>query len=88
MKILVTGGAGFIASHIVDAYIKEGHQVSVIDNLSTGSKKFLNKKAVFYKADITDRKSVAVILEKEKPRIINHHAAQISVRNSERRPCF
>ena len=58
MKILVTGGAGFIASNIVDAYIKEGHQVSIIDNLSAGKKANINKEAKFYNADITDNKEI------------------------------
>lgn len=52
MKILVTGGAGFIASHIVDAYVNDGHDVVVIDNLSTGRKENINPKARFYQCDI------------------------------------
>src|SRR3989338_10597114 len=82
MKILVTGGAGFIASHIVDSYVSAGIKVVIVDNLSTGKMEFINKKARFYKADITDRQQIARILKKEKPDIINHHAAQISVRQS------
>lgn len=82
MKILVTGGAGFIGSHIVDAYISLGHEVVVIDNLSTGEEKFINKKAVFYKQDIRDRQAIEKIIKEEKPQVINHHAAQISVRES------
>jgi UDP-glucose 4-epimerase len=57
-KMLVTGGAGFIASHIVDAYINLGHKVIVIDDLSTGNRKNVNKKATFYQADIRDREKV------------------------------
>lgn len=86
MKILVTGGAGFIGSHIADLYISLGHNVVIIDNLSSGEKKFINKKAQFYKADIRDRKSVEEILKKERPQIINHHAAQISVKKSVQDP--
>lgn len=82
MKILITGGAGFIASHISDAYIKRGHHVVVIDNLFTGKKEYLNPKASFYQADIRDRKIVEEIFQKEKPEVLNHHAAQISVRYS------
>ncbi len=82
MKILVTGGAGFIASHIVDAFIAKGYEVCVVDNLSTGHREFVNQKAVFYKADIRDKKEIEKIFQKEKPDILNHHAAQISVRNS------
>ncbi len=82
MKILVTGGAGFIASHIVDTYINLGHKVVVVDNLSSGKKEFVNKKAKFYKIDIRDRKKISKVFGEEKPEVINHHAAQISVRNS------
>ncbi|MCL4338806.1 GDP-mannose 4,6-dehydratase [Patescibacteria group bacterium] len=82
MKILVTGGAGFIASHIVDAFIAKGYEVCVVDNLSTGHRDFVNKNAVFYEADIRDRKAIEKIFQREKPDIIDHHAAQISVRNS------
>ena len=86
MKILVTGGAGFIASHIVDAYIKAGHKVVVIDNLSTGNLRNLNKKAIFYRVDIRDSERVNAIMKKERPEVINHHAAFISVSESARDP--
>ncbi|MEM3405442.1 MAG: NAD-dependent epimerase/dehydratase family protein [Candidatus Pacearchaeota archaeon] len=76
MKIIVTGGAGFIGSHIVDSYIKLGYDVIVIDNLSSGDKKNINKKAKFYKADICDEEEIKKIFKKEKPDIVNHHAAQ------------
>jgi len=79
MKIIVTGGAGFIASHIVDAYIKRGHRVSVIDNLNTGFKKNVNPKAVFYKADIRNLKTMGQIFKKERPEAVNHHAALAGV---------
>ncbi len=82
MKILVTGGAGFIASHIVDAFIAGGHDVVIIDDLSTGKKDFINPKARFYQADIRDKNKVEGIFKKEKPEVLNHHAAQISVRES------
>lgn len=82
MKILITGGAGFIGSHIVDAYIKEGHEVIIIDNLKTGNKKNLNPQATFYECDICDAKTTLTIFEKEKPDIVNHHAAQVNVRKS------
>ena len=55
MKILVTGGAGFIASHIVDKFIGKGHEVVIVDNLSTGKKENLNKRAKFYEMDICSR---------------------------------
>lgn len=86
MKILVTGGAGFIGSNIVDGYIKSGHSVVVLDNLSSGKKEFIHPDCVFHQADIRDTESVRKIIESEKPEIINHHAAQISVRNSVANP--
>ncbi len=87
MKILVTGGAGFIASHIVDAFINEGHHVVVIDNLSTGFEKNVNPKAKFVKADIGD-KEISDLFEKEKFDVVNHHAAQMDVRRSVADPTF
>jgi UDP-glucose 4-epimerase len=78
MKILVTGGAGFIGSHVVDAYIEAGHQVVVFDDLSTGVKENLNLKARFFEVDICSDRA-ADILAKEKPHLLNHHAAQIRV---------
>ncbi|MCL2064862.1 MAG: NAD-dependent epimerase/dehydratase family protein [Candidatus Cloacimonetes bacterium] len=78
MKILVTGGAGFIASHIVDKYIELGHDVVVVDNLSTGFMKNVNPQAKFYLQDIR-HPDIEKIFKSEKPDIINHHAAQISV---------
>jgi UDP-glucose 4-epimerase len=84
-KILITGGAGFIGSHLADKLIQIGHEVVIIDNLSTGSKANLNKKAKFYKADITDKK-ISGIFNKEKPEIVFHFAAQINVRESVENP--
>jgi UDP-glucose 4-epimerase len=75
MKIIVTGGAGFIASHIADAYLKAGHNVVVVDNLLTGFRKNLNPKAKFYKADIRNQSAIDLIFKKERPEIVNHHAA-------------
>ncbi len=86
MKIIVTGGAGFIGSHIVDAYIKAGHKVVVIDNLLTGFRKNLNKKAKFYKADIRDSATILRIFKKERPEVVNHHAAIAEVAKSLRDP--
>lgn len=81
MKILVTGGAGFIASHIVDAYIADGHEVVIVDNLITGKRENLNPKAKFYEIDIRSPEVLA-IFEKERPDLLNHHAAQMDVRKS------
>ncbi|MFH1694507.1 MAG: SDR family NAD(P)-dependent oxidoreductase, partial [Patescibacteria group bacterium] len=86
MKIIVTGGAGFIASHITDAYLDMGHDVVVIDDMSKGKEENLNPKAHFYKTDITDKKAIDEIFEKEKPDIVNHHAAMIEVVRSVREP--
>jgi UDP-glucose 4-epimerase len=87
MNILVTGGAGFIGSHIVNTYIEAGHCVTVIDNLSSGRLPFLNPKAKFYEIDILDPK-ITEVLKSEKINAINHHAAQISVSESLIDPLF
>lgn len=87
-RILVTGGAGFIGSHIVDAYIKLGHQVLIIDNLSSGKMPNVNSNAEFVLADITNVKLLKTILTKFKPQIINHHAAHILVGDSVKNPQF
>lgn len=86
MKILVTGGAGFIGSHVADAYRGIGHRVVVLDNFSTGKRSNLPKGIVAYRADIRNAKAVARIMRKEKPEIVNHHAAMISVADSVRNP--
>jgi len=85
MKILVTGGAGFIASHVADTYIEAGHEVVILDNLSTGVKDFIPKKATFYEMDIVTS-NLEEIFKKEKIDAVNHHAAQIDVRTSVREP--
>ena len=85
MKFLVTGGAGFIGSHLVDRLIKGGHKVVVIDNLSTGKKENLNPKAKFYKIDICSYR-ISQIFKKEKPEVVFHYAAQIDVRKSVKDP--
>lgn len=85
MKILVTGGCGFIASHVADAYIGGGHEVVVVDNLSTGNKANKPEKAGFYCVDICDP-AVEDVFRAEGPEIVNHHAAQISVPLSVQEP--
>lgn len=87
MNILVTGGAGFIGSHIVDAYIKEGHSVVIIDDLSTGDIKNVNPEATFIKEDITNPE-IERIFKEFRFDIVNHHAAQINVRRSLDAPLF
>jgi len=87
LKILVTGGAGFIASQVANAFINEGHQVLIVDDLSTGFEKNINPKAKFIKANICDLE-LSKLFEKEKFDLINHHAAQMDVRRSVADPIF
>jgi UDP-glucose 4-epimerase len=87
MKILLTGGAGFIGSHIADLLIEEGHQLIIVDNLSTGKEANLNSAASFYHSDILDE-GLEEIFSREKPDIVNHHAAQINVRKSVADPIY
>jgi UDP-glucose 4-epimerase len=87
MRILVTGGAGFIGSQIVDAYVNAGHEVLVLDNLSTGVRAQVNPKAEFSEIDLNDAK-LSQVVKSFQPEIINHHAAQIDVRKSVADPRF
>ena len=86
-KILVTGGAGFIGSHVVDLFIERGFEVVVLDDLSTGRASNLNPLAKFYQMDIRDPK-LRDLFEAEKPEYISHHAAQMDVRRSVAQPLF
>lgn len=85
MKILVTGGAGFIGSHVVDVYLEAGHEVVVVDDLSSGRLSNLNPQARFYHVDMRSPE-IREIIAVEKPEVINHHAAQIDVRLSMKDP--
>lgn len=87
MRILVTGGAGFIGSHVVDSFIEAGHHVAVVDNLSTGRRANLNPHATFYEVDIRAPELCRVIA-REHPDVISHHAAQMDVRRSMVEPLF
>ena len=87
MKILVTGGAGFIGSHIVDAYIDAGHQVSIIDNFSTGRRENVNSQATLYEMNIKDP-AVKTVFSDRQFDIVNMQAAQMDVRLSVRDPIF
>lgn len=87
MKVLVTGGAGFIGSHVVDKMLEAGHDVVIVDNLSTGRKSNINPNAKFYQVDIRSPE-LKEVFEKERPEVISHHAAQIDVRKSVTDPLF
>jgi UDP-glucose 4-epimerase len=87
MRILVTGGAGFIGSHVVDAFVAAGHQVSVLDDLSTGLRENLNRQARFHQLDVQDA-AVADVFRRERPELLCHHAAQMDVRRSVADPVF
>jgi UDP-glucose 4-epimerase len=87
MKILVTGGAGFIGSHVVETYLEHGHDVVVVDDLSTGHRANVPAQATFYQVDIR-RPELEDVFAAERPQVVNHHAAQMSVRISVDRPLF
>ena len=87
MRIIVTGGAGFVGSHIVDAYITAGHQVIVVDNLSTGKRENVHPEARLVEMDVGDPGLVDLFCT-EKPDVVNHHAANASVSLSVREPLF
>ena len=88
MKILVTGGAGFIGSHVADSYVRQGHEVAVLDDLSRGFRRNVNSRTRFFHGDIQDRSFVSRVFSEFKPEILNHHAAQMDVRRGVREPIF
>jgi UDP-glucose 4-epimerase len=88
MKVLVTGGCGFIGSHIVDKLIEQKHEVVVLDNLSTGKKDRLNSKAKLIIADICNGEQINTVFLEEKPQIVIHTAAQVMLRKSIDEPVF
>lgn len=87
MKVLVTGGAGFIGSHVADLYLRSGYEVVVVDDLSTGRRINLNAAAKFYELDIRSPE-LQRVFEIERPDYINHNAAQMDVRGSVVEPIF
>lgn len=86
-KILVTGGAGFIGSHVVDLFVAQGYEVVIVDDLSTGRASNLNPAAKFYQVDIRSPQ-LREVFETEKPDFVSHHAAQMDVRRSVAQPLF
>jgi UDP-glucose 4-epimerase len=86
MNVIVTGGAGFIGSNLVDRLIKEGFDTYIIDNLSTGKRQFLNPRATLYQSDILDVKKMEMIFEEVKPTAVFHLAAQIDIQTSIHNP--
>jgi UDP-glucose 4-epimerase len=88
MRILVTGGAGFIGSNVVDRFVALGHEVAVFDNLSSGRREFVPAAARLVVGDLTDAAAVERCVAEFKPEIVDHHAAQIDVRHSVDDPVF
>jgi UDP-glucose 4-epimerase len=87
VKILVTGGAGFIASHVSDSFLALGHEVCIVDNFASGKRENLPADAAFYEADIRDE-NLADVFKAEKPDVVVHHAAHIEVTRSVREPAY
>ena len=87
MKILVTGGAGFIGSHVVDAFLAAGHDVAVVDNLTTGDARWINPRARLHEVDLRSAR-LARVFETERPEVVAHLAAQASVGRSVTDPAF
>lgn len=88
MRILVTGGAGFIGSNVADRFVALGHEVAVFDDLSSGRREFVNAKAKLYVGDLADSSAVEAAVADFRPEIVDHHAAQIDVRKSVADPAF
>ncbi len=86
MKVMVTGGAGFIGSHVVDACLAEGHEVSVVDDLSTGKRENVDPRAKLHVVDLCDAEAMREVFDQERPERICHLAAKANVRESVERP--
>ena len=85
LRILITGGAGFIGSHLVDTLVQEGHQVSIVDDLSSGRRDQVNPLARFYDISVTSPE-LNTVIQQERPQVVIHHAAQLDVRFSVSNP--
>jgi len=88
VRILVTGGAGFIGSHVADAYIAAGHEVAILDNFSTGSEDNVNRAAAVHRVDLRDQPEVDKAVASFRPELVNHHAAQSEVPKSVADPTY
>jgi len=86
MRVLVTGGAGFIGSHVVDALLAAGHEPQVVDDLSSGRRENLPEGVRFFEVDIRDGPALAAAFDEARPEAVCHHAAQVSVSRSVREP--
>jgi len=88
LRILISGGAGFIGSHVSEAFLKYGHEVLAVDNLFRGKKENLPEAIPVKEIDIRDRKALSEVFDEFRPDLVNHHAAQVSVRESVDDPAF
>jgi UDP-glucose 4-epimerase len=88
MRILITGGAGFIGSHVAASYLNAGHEVGVVDNLSTGRKEKVPAGAHLFRVDITNHEDLERVFAEMRPEVVSHHAAQMDIRRSLREPLF
>lgn len=88
MRIIVTGGAGFIGSNVVNRFIDLGHEVAIVDNLCTGRRSNIDSRAQFHEVDICDRQALQQVFDSFKPQIVDHHAAQIDVRKAVADPVY
>jgi UDP-glucose 4-epimerase len=89
MRILITGGAGFIGSHLADSFLAAGHEVAVLDNLVSGKLENLaGARVMFFQVDIRDKAAVKAAFEQFKPEVVSHHAAQMSVKGSTDDPTY